>query len=147
MENSSINNHNKKEKRNGAYGRIYRGLNHSNSQPIINHNKDKKLNGSYFSKKNNYSNNNNSLLFPRVYNNKSQTNNSLDSSYQNYSNIYTKDSDSNNSISLKLIRSGVKNKMYDVRKRISKLIDNKLAAALGNKKMMEEMMKSRTLFG
>ena len=105
MENSFINNHNKKEKRNGAYGRIYRGLNHSNSQPIINHNKDKKLNGSYFSKKNNYSNNNNSLLFPRVYNNnKSQTNNSLDSSYQNYSYIYTKDSDSNNSISLKLIK-------------------------------------------
>jgi len=69
----------------------------------------------------------------------------LDSSYQNYSNIYTKDSDSNNSISLKLIRSGVKNKMYDVRKRISKLIDNKLAAALGNKQMMEEMMKKRIM--
>ena len=146
MENSFINNHNKKEKRNGAYGRIYRGLNHSNSQPIINHNKDKKLNGSYFSKKNNYSNNNNSLLFPRVYNNnKSQTNNSLDSSYQNYSYIYTKDSDSNNSISLKLIKNGVENNMYDVKKRISKLIDNKLAAALGNKKMMEEMMKKRIM--
>ena len=150
MDNSFIKFQNKREKRNGAYNPDFRGLNRSNSQPIIYRTKDKdKLNKSLFLKKlknnYNYNNDNKSLIFPQLSNNKSQLNNSLNSSVQN-SSFYTKSTNSDKkSIRLRLIKAGVRNQMQDVKKRISKLIDDKLAAALGNKKMMEEIMKKKIM--
>ena len=146
MDNSFIKFQNKREKRNGAYDPDFRGLNRSNSQPILYRAKDK-LNKSYLLRKlkNNYNNDNKSLIFPHLTNNKSQINNSLNSSNQN-SSFYTKITNSDKkSIRLKLIKTGVRNQMHDVKKRISKIIDDKLAAALGNEKMMEEIMKKKIM--
>jgi hypothetical protein len=105
MDNSFIKFQNKREKRNGAYDPDFRGLNRSNSQPILYRTKDK-LNKSYLLRKlkNNYNNDNKSLIFPHLTNNKSQINNSINSSNQN-SSFYTKITNSDKkSIRLKLIK-------------------------------------------
>ena len=149
MDNSFLRLQNKKEKRNGGYGQDFRRLNHSSSQPLFYHTKDSSNKSILLKKlKNNYNSDKKNLIFPYLNNNKNQAMNSIESSYHNNnSSIYTKNTDNSNkkSIRLKLIKTGVKNQMDDVKKKISKLIDDKLAAALGNKKMMEEIMKKRMI--
>ena len=149
MDNSFLRFENKKEKRNGGYAQDFRKLNHSSSQPLFYRTKDSSNKNILLKKlKNNYNSDKKSLIFPYLNHNKSQTLNSIESSYQNNnSSIYTKNTNNSNkkSIRLKMIKTGVKNQMDDVKKKISKLIDDKLAAALGNKKMMEEIMKKRMI--
>ena len=149
MDNSFLTLQNKKEKRNGGYGQDFRRLNHSSSQPLFYHTKDSSNKSILLKKlKNNYNSDKKNLIFPYLNNNKNQTMNSIESSYHNNnSSIYTKNTDNSNkkSIRLKLIKTGMKNQMDDVKKKISKLIDDKLAAALGNKKMMEEIMKKQMI--
>lgn len=149
MDDSFLRLQNKKEKRNGGNAQDFRRLNHSSSQPLFYRTKDSSNKEILLKKlKNNYNSDKKSLIFPYLNQNKSQTLNSIESSYQNNnSSIYTKNTNNSNkkSIRLKLIKTGVKNQMDDVKKKISKLIDDKLAAALGNKKMMEEIMKKRMI--
>ena len=149
MDNSFLTLQNKKENRKGGYPQDFRGLNRSSSLPLFYHTKDNPNKNILLKKlKNNYNSDKKNLIFPYLNQNKSQTMNSMESSCQNNnSSIYTKNTDNSNkkSIRLKLIKTGVKNQMDDVKKKISKLIDDKLAAALGNKKMMEEIMKKRMI--
>ena len=149
MDNSFLRLQNKKENRNGGYAKDFRGLNHSSSQPLFYHTNDSSNKNILLKKlKHNYNSDKKTLNFPYLNHNKSQTMNSIESSYQNNnSSIYTKNTNNSNkkSIRLKMIKTSVKNQMDDVKKKISKLIDDKLAAALGNKKMMEEIMKKRII--
>ena len=121
MDNSFLTLQNKKEKRNGGYGQDFRRLNHSSSQPLFYHTKDSSNKSILLKKlKNNYNSDKKNLIFPYLNNNKNQTMNSIESSYHNNnSSIYTKNTDNSNkkSIRLKLIKTGMKNQMDDVKKK------------------------------
>lgn len=147
MDNSSKDN-SKKSRRNDPLARSHKALNHSNSQPIFENRSQKDL-SHMISKKLNNSKNNNNLILPRVsknenykYNGKNQTlNSSLNSSKFNIMNNYLKERDN----SLKLFRQSDPKNVYNARKRLSRLLDDKIDLALGNKKLREELEKRRVL--
>ena len=153
MESSSKKNDTKKSRRNDPLARSHKALNHSSSQPILD-NRSKKEHSYILSKKINNTNNsknNNKLLLPRVSkieNNKSYSkhqllSSSVNSSHFNTMQRYLKERD--NDIRLKLFRQSDPRHIYNAKKRLSRLLDNKIESALGNKKLREELEKKRIL--
>ena len=128
-----------------SYKSNHKGLNHSSSQPLFENNNKTERN---YLLPYNLKKTNNNLLLPRLgdsfriengknkyKNNQTFISNSLNSSFRQ---------DNTRHNYFKLRKLGPKN-ILDAPKRISGLLDYKINAALGNKKMREEMEKRRIM--
>jgi hypothetical protein len=120
------------KKRNTDSISSYKILKHSNSQPLLNHKHFKKHRNYLFSKE---LNKHNSLLLPRVY----------DSSYmENGNKKYNKYETLSNTFNSSIINNKKniqEKKIFDARKRLSRILDYKINSALDNKKLREEYDK------
>ena len=120
------------KKRNTDSISSYKILKHSNSQPFLNYNHFKKHRNYLFSKE---LNKHNSLLLPRVY----------DSSYmENGNKKYNKYETLSNTFNSSIINNKKniqEKKIFDARKRLSRILDYKINSALDNKKLREKYDK------